>query len=48
MKRNLFLIMALIAVVSTFHYATTAGHYALVVAAGVATSFLLIDKSNRV
>ncbi|WP_330180537.1 hypothetical protein OHB26_29610 [Nocardia sp. NBC_01503] len=48
MKRKLFLIMALIAVVSTFDYATTAGHYALVVAAGVLASFLLIEKSNRV
>ncbi|MRH92614.1 hypothetical protein GFY24_35225 [Nocardia sp. SYP-A9097] len=48
MKRMLILVMAVLAVVSTFGYAGTAGHYPLVVAMGVVASLYLIDKQNKV
>ncbi|MGV9676766.1 hypothetical protein ACWDSJ_15945 [Nocardia sp. NPDC003482] len=44
MKRLLFLVIAIVVGVSTYDYATSAGHYGLVVVAGVVAVLVLASK----
>ncbi|MGW4247325.1 hypothetical protein [Nocardia sp. NPDC004722] len=45
MKRLLFLLIAIVVVVSTYDYAHSAGHYGLIIVAGLAAALLMIRKA---
>lgn len=47
MKRFLFLILAILMFASTYDYAKSSGHYALLVVAGVLAALLLVEKAVR-
>ncbi|WP_280276366.1 hypothetical protein [Nocardia wallacei] len=44
MKRLLFLLIAIIIALSTLDYSQSAGHYGILIAAGIISLLLLTDK----